>query len=151
MKNEIKKYIVCDSARAESGKTTSLCLLADKLKSSKNIKQLDFKELNEVDKWYLFECQDKKICVITSGDDAKLVKTWLNWALKANVDVVVCASRSKGDTIHCVNKFASRCNFSIVRFSNYFCEGDESEINALNDCTAESVLTVIKKLLNIKF
>lgn len=148
---KLKKYIICDSARAESGKTAVLSELADKLKSSKNIKQLDFKDLNNGDVWYLFECKGKKICIITGGDDAKSIKKWLDWSMKANADIVVCASRSKGDTVHCVNEFASKSGFSIVKFSNYFCEGDDSEINVLNECTAESILNVIEKLLNIKF
>lgn len=146
-----KKYIICDSAKAESGKSAVLNEFADRLKSCRNTKQLDSKDLNDFDKWYLFEYQGKKICVITGGDEASLMKKWFDWALKANADVIVCASRSKGDTMHCVNKFASKGGFSIVKFSNYFCEGDDSEIDVLNECTAESVLNVIEKMLNVKF
>ena len=146
-----KKYIICDFAKAESGKSAVLNEVANKLNSCKNIKQLDSKELNDFDNWYLFEYQGKRICVITGGDDASLMKKWFDWALKANADLLVCASRSKGDTVHCVNNVASKGGFSIVKFSNYFCEGDDSEINVLNECTAESVLNVIEKLLNVKF
>ena len=146
-----KKYIICDSARAESGKTAVLSELADKLKSSKNIKQLDFKDLNNGDVWYVFECKGKKICIITSGDNSKDMEEWFGWALDYKSDVVVCASRSKGETIGCVNEYAEKGDYYVVWLSNYYCNSDESIIDMLNDCTAESILNVIEKLLNIKF
>ena len=146
-----KKYFICDFARSDSGKTTALNQLAKKLKQHKDVVQSDSDDLQNGDMWYLFEYKEKKICIITSGDNSKDMEEWFGWALKANADVVVCASRSKGETIDCVNEYAEKGDYYVVWLSNYYCNSDESIINMLNDCTAESILNVIEKLLNIKF
>ena len=146
-----KKYFICDFARSDSGKTTVLNQLAKKLKQHKEIVQVDSDDLRNGDMWYLFEYKGKKICIITSGDNSKDMGKWFGGALKANADVVVCASRSKGETIGCVNEYAEKGDYYVVWLSNYYCNSDESIIDMLNDCTAESILNVIEKLLNIKF
>ncbi|MBO7125027.1 MAG: zeta toxin family protein [Bacteroidales bacterium] len=146
-----KKYFICDFARSDSGKTTVLNQLAKKLKQHKEIVQVDSDDLRNGDMWYLFEYKGKKICIITSGDNSKDMEEWYGWALDYKVDVVVCASRSKGETIGCVNEYAEKGDYYVVWLSNYYCNSDESIIDTLNDCTAESIMNMIEKLLNIKF
>lgn len=146
-----KKYFICDFARSNSGKTSTLNLFVNKLKLFPQVTHTDSNALYNGDVWELFEYDGKKICVVTSGDNSDDMKEWFEEAFEAKADIVVCASRSKGKTIDCVNEYAQKGGYDVIWFSNFYSNTSKSIIDTLNACTVDSLLHLIEKLLNIKF
>lgn len=48
-----------------------------------------------------------KICVVTGGDIPSVVKAGVNFGLSQSVDVIVCATKSSGATVTCMNSLVS--------------------------------------------
>lgn len=84
----------------DSGKTTTIHFLRDiLLKRGAN----ETKIVDEYDFISVFDFQDKKVGVI-SGGDTKEILTGNFGKLPNDCDVVICPSRTKGETVHYLEK-----------------------------------------------
>lgn len=52
--------------------------------------------------------QQKHVAVCTNGDESSAVQGHLDWALRNRADILVCACRSRGETVNVIQKFARR-------------------------------------------
>lgn len=99
------KYLFCDCAEANTGKTTFLLSVVDKLLSMGYCCKIetDLRNINNpikyagngADRWVVLEKDNgKKIIVQTEGDYQVSFKNTSDYILKNNdVDVIICASR----------------------------------------------------------
>ena len=62
--------------------------------------------------------QSLLVAVCTNGDIAADVENHLDWAQQLNVDVIVCACRSRGDTYSAVTSFATRRSAPVHEISS---------------------------------
>ena len=85
----------------DSGKTNTMKFLRDILlkRGAKETKIVD-----EYDFISVFDFQDKKVGVI-SGGDTKDILTGNFGKLPKDCDVVICPSRTKGETVHYLEEF----------------------------------------------
>ncbi len=87
-----------------TGKTTTLKLLIDKLKSVSNLikeKQFYNRKHEETDKWAVFDYNGKSIAVVTGGDSKSAIEWYLNDIenLGIDIDIYILACRSKGQSV----------------------------------------------------
>lgn len=142
------KYIVCDFARSNWGKTNTLLKVIDLLKKAKYPLIIE-EQIGEVDKFAMFIKEGKKIVVNTQGDPYSYQGEGLQRAVNEKADIIVCASRTKGTTVDCIYEIAAN-GYEVIWFSNFF--GDNENLNcvaALPEITADAIVKLIQKLLGL--
>ena len=105
------------------------------------------KIIDGYDKYAVFELKKKTIVIITQGDPNSNQGECLNDAVKENADIIVCASRTRGDTKDCIYDTAKN-GYGIIWFSNFHVdENNSSYINHLSEITAEAIKKLIITLI----
>ena len=95
------KTIIALYRRANTGKSTTLNYLIGLLKEQ----EVDFKEKREI-VYY----GSKKIAVTTPGDNAYEIKRNIEFFEKEDCDILVTATRSKGETTNIIYKYHKEIN-----------------------------------------
>lgn len=100
----MKKTIICLYGPANTGKTSSIRLVDEKLQSygAKLIKNL--LEENDICKEYLF--RNHKLGILSLGDPNSDQSDYLKQLANDDCEIIVCASRSKGTTCDAVSEIS---------------------------------------------
>jgi hypothetical protein len=64
-------------------------------------------------------------------------------------DVIICATRTRGDTVHLVDNIANEFGFNTLWLSSYYSPNLDTGI--LNRKAAESIVSIIETLIPIQF
>lgn len=152
------KYIICDYAKANWGKTETLLEVINILDSPSKPQYalIDEKPNTGKDRWCLFgvkdrEIKDKQVVISTLGDPYSAQPVWLEDAAKTGANVIVTASRSKGSTVNVVYDIARKYGYEIIWFQNFYF--DNATLVGLLPMVdvkskgAESIVEIIDKLL----
>lgn len=122
------KYIICDAAPANWGKSTTLLEVIKLFRMNPtNFVVLDERNVG-FDYWIVFQnIVNLKVYLIqTQGDYAKSFdETKKYLASGKKVDVIICAARSKGKSLKEVQTIETLYNYKQIQFSN-FCPLDRS-------------------------
>lgn len=139
-----KKYIICDAVRADSGKSETLLQVITKLGGDSVATKI-----NDKDKSVIIEVDGNKVAVVTLGDPASGHYDYLADVAKETPAIIVCASRTKGETVDDVVRIAVEHNYDVIWFNNFYFNGasDESQRHILNETSADAVVALVKKLL----
>lgn len=100
------KTIIALYRRANTGKSTTLNYLIGLLKGQ----EVDFKDKREI-VYY----GSKKIAVTTLGDNADEIEENIKFFEKEDCDILVTATRSKGDTKNIIDKYHKEINAELKR------------------------------------
>lgn len=84
----------------------------------------------------------------SQGDPNSRLQESLLYFNEQNCDIIICASRTSGMTVDWIDNMFSKYNYEIIWTSNYFSNELSSEF--LNNIFAESILQLIKKLIDTK-
>lgn len=149
-----KKYIICNYARANWGKTETLLEVINIL-NSKNKPQYELiakKTDTYKDRWCHFNNNNKHVVISTQGDPYSYQHDWLEEAAKTEAKVILTASRTKGSTVRTVYEIAKKYNYEIVWFNNFYFEnqlfiGTTPAIET-RKIEAEKIAEIIDILLN---
>ena len=118
-----KKYIICDYARANWGKTEALLEVISLLKGKPQNTLIYEKPNTGKDKWCHLEMKGKPVVISTLGDPYSDQSLWLeDAAAKAKAEIIVTASRTSGSTVNAVYDIATRYGYEIVWFQNFHFE-----------------------------
>lgn len=139
-----KKYIICDAVRADSGKSETLLHVITKLGGDSIATKI-----NDKDKSAIIEVDGGKVAVVTLGDPASGHLDYLADVAKEEPDIIVCASRTRGETVGDVMSISTEHNYDVIWFNNFYFNGtsDESQRHILNETSADAVVALVKKLL----
>ena len=123
-------YIICDSAPANWGKTTTLLEVAKLFKSNQSLYTISSpKTINGIDEWLVVKVKatNKIIIVQTQGDNASAFQDTENYLKRTKnpVDIIICASRSSGNSYQKVLDIANSYGYKRIMFSN-FCPMDRT-------------------------
>lgn len=147
-----RKYIICDYARANWGKTETLLKVINILDSPSNpqFTLADEKPNGDgKDRWCLFCSNDKKIVVSTIGDPNSVQPIWLEDAAKAGADIIVAASRTSGSTVNAVYDVAARYGYEIIWFQNFHIDNSKfSKMQPMTD-VRHSVAKYIAEIIDV--
>ena len=140
----MKKYIICDAVRADSGKSETLLHVITKLGGDSIATKI-----NDKDKSAIIKVDGGKVAVVTLGDPASGHFDYLSDVAKEEPDIIVCASRTRGETVEDVMSISIEHNYDVIWFNNFYFSGtsDESQRRILNETSADAVVTLVKKLL----
>ena len=114
-----KKYIICDYARANWGKTETLLEVISLLKGKPQNTLINEKPNTGKDKWCHFEMKGKPVVISTLGDPNSAQPVWLEDAAKAGAKIIVTASRTSGSTVNAVYDIATRYGYEVIWFQNF--------------------------------
>ena len=139
------KYIICDTATSDYGKTQTLLKVIDKLKQL--VKPTIERSIGLGDKFAVFNLNKKTIVVDTLGDPGTTFIEALMNAVNANANMIVCASRTAGNTMEFVNGLENE-GYEIIRFSNFFAKTNKTSYEpCLHDISAAAIVKLIQKLI----
>ncbi len=113
------KYIICDYAKANWGKTETLLEVISLLKGNPKITLIYEKPNTEKDKWCHFKMNGKSVVISTLGDPNSEQPIWLEDAAKTGAQIIVTASRTRGSTIDVVYDIAKKYDYEIIWFQNF--------------------------------
>lgn len=129
----------------DSGKTSTMKFLRDILlkhgaKEEKFVGDNDFISV--------FDFQNKKVGVISGGDTKEILEENFKYLQDSNCDVVICPSRTKGETVHYLEDIASQNNELIwvekARLSSGGKYPLDKEMDILNLLQAEILFEELK-------
>lgn len=141
----MSKYLICDLARSDWGKTQTLLKVIDLLKAK--TKPLVEEVIDNGDKFAIFKINGKKIIVSTQGDPNSYQKEGLLRAVNDNTDIIVCASRTKGATVNSIYE-TTNGSYEIIWFNNFYADNkDLSCIPSLKNISAEAIVNLILTII----
>lgn len=130
-----------------TGKTSTLRKLAlcIKEKYKKPYKVIEGK-LNHGDFIVIFETNNKQIAIVSMGDSKKLAKKLEKVFENNNIDMIYCASRSRGITIKIVKEIAKKHQLDIIFTSTYINKANKDELNKIR---AKELFNIIEENFSI--
>lgn len=133
------KKIIALYRRAETGKTSTLNLLIELLDKNKKVEEERLIEDRRVSISY----GSKKIAVTTWGDNGFELKENINYFEKEDCDILVTATRTRGETTEILNDYAKEINTEIIWIEkNLSASLDE----LINQTQAKDIKAVIDSL-----
>ncbi|GEM_PF-5500116 len=150
-----KKFIICDYARANWGKTTSLRMVFELLSQNHLPKEVIWTgDVYNSDVWALFEIEGKSIVVCSLGDPCPYHKEFLDKAVKLNVDIIICAARTSGKTTQNVDNAKTNGNYENIFWFQNFNSDKKTELSSqlpemldINKFMAEAIIKIALRLL----
>ncbi len=138
------KYFICDYARANWGKTSTLKLVIRKLGTPDKMVNGD------KDQWAQFNnvtttTGKKRVVVSTVGDPQSALPQWLRDAVNANADIIVCAARQHGATVANVKNILGVAGYKGIWFKNFYLYNSACEA-AMNEASADAIVQLITTL-----
>lgn len=118
----MEKYILCDTSRANYGKSTTLKYLANLFIQRHDLYKVStlLPFFPEYDNVYIIECLqlNKSILIQTGGDNAEAYSITQEY-IKDHpyVDIIICASRTKGKSVDEVTTFCEK-GYKYIEFRN---------------------------------
>lgn len=141
------KYVICDTATHNHGKTQTLLKVIDRLKLITDYEGIEETQINEEDKYASFQINNNIIVVETLGDPVPDFNEYLMRAVEIEAKVIVCASRASGYSFMDVYNLRDY-EYEVIRFSNFYSQTDNLPCKPfLIDDMAQAVVQLALKLL----
>lgn len=139
------KTILCLFAPANTGKTSSIRLVDEKLQSygAKLIKNLV--EENDICKEYWF--RNHKLGILSLGDPNSDQSDYLKQLANDDCEIIVCASRSKGTTCDAVSEISAKGYVLYWISPLYEYDGKHPLVVDMNEMNAEFIIKSILAVL----
>lgn len=133
------KKIIALYRRAETGKTSTLNLLIELLDKNEKAEENRLTEDRRVSISY----GSKKIAVTTWGDNEDELKENIKYFEKKDCDILVTATRTRGETTEILNDYAKEINTEIIWIEKNLSASLEELINQTQ---AKDIKAVIDSL-----
>lgn len=133
------KKIIALYRRAETGKTSTLNLLIELLDMNKKVEEIRLTEDRRVSISY----GNKKIAVTTWGDNGFELKENIKYFENEDCDILVTATRTRGETTEILNDYAKEINTEIIWIEKNLSASLEELINQTQ---AKDIKAVIDSL-----
>ncbi len=142
----MSKYIICDVASADHGKTTFLKEVIESFKASKEWQVVTSQPKYVSDLWIVFRhiISGKVVLVQTMGDEAALYSETIKYITNNNVNIILCARRSRGQTLTAVQTIV-RMGFTELDFTHLY----PATLNWSDPAVAPSFSVMSKTILDI--
>ncbi len=134
------KKIIALYRRAETGKTSTLNLLIELLDKNKKVEEERLIEDRRVSISY----GSKKIAVTTWGDNGFELKENIKFFEKENCDILVTATRTRGETTEILTDYAKEIDTEIIWIEKNISKKLEDLINQIQ---AKDINAIIDTLI----
>ena len=151
------KYIICDMAERNWGKTTTLKKVITEMdadpffKLDKSMSAMGGKR--SIDKRVHYKCvgNNKRVVVSTIGDNIPKFVSWLNKASSYPADVIVTACHPADQTLYEIFNLAKNFGYELIWFKNFRFDNKVllggSEYKKIKDIESKSIVEIVKSLL----
>lgn len=93
----------------------------------------------------IIEVNNKKIGIESQGDpNSRLAASLDDFARIEQCDIIICASRTRGETVHAVSRTASSFGYEVIWISNYISKNNQF---TLNQMSANHIFQLIQSLI----
>ena len=133
------KQIIALCGRSNTGKTNTLNYLIGLLDKSQ---EADITALTR-DRRVVISYNNKKIAITTCGDNGEELKKNIKFFVENACDILVTATRSKGETRKIISNYASKIGTGITRIEKNIAQRLTDRINQTQ---AEDIQAVINNL-----
>ena len=134
------KKIIALYRRSETGKTSTLNLLIELLDKNKKIEKECLKEDRRVSISY----GSKKIAVTTWGDNGFELKENIKFFEKENCDILVTATRTRGETTEILTDYAKEIDTEIIWIEKNI---SKKKKDLINQSQAKDINAIIDTLI----
>lgn len=137
------KRIIAVYGHAQCGKTTTLNYVRELLRA--NGTSLSTNPPYKGDQPETFKFKDHTICICPGGDNGDIINSNFEYAIAKNADIIITASRTKGQSVNNIIKYAKQLQIEKIEwyikcYENYL----GSDIQKLcNEKFAEFIFGVI--------
>lgn len=140
----MKKYCIINKGVDKVGKTQTIKEVIRLLKNKNCAVLDDDKELGE--ERCVLQYRDHVVACITYGDTKEYFIDDLKEVLKFNPNVVVCASRTKGNTVDVISQELK--GYTKISYSNFYSPDNSAVfIKTIKESSALSIIQLIDKLI----
>ena len=136
------KVLICLRGLGSTGKTSSI-LRAYNLFESIN-KQIYAKSGTDI--CASVSVGGHLVGFASQGDPNSFQEEWIEYLIKMSCPVIVCASRTKGQTAEALNRIAGKYNYRVIYMSP-FTSYSYHNTDLLNEVTARAINNLISNLL----
>lgn len=153
----MNKTIIANKGTAYKGKSTSIKLVLQQILSefkeaSHTAYRFDYKEekFTEIELSYEWDVtvivtiNGIKIGVESQGDPNSILFKSLPFFVEENCDIILCATRSGGATVHVVDDISNESNYNSIWLSN---PRSNTDHDFLNELFVKQVMAIVNKLL----
>jgi len=113
-----------------------------------NVSGLEPAEEPGDDIYAILDYRNRKIGIASMGDPGSGQEEYLRRMVEEErCEIIVCASRTKGGTVDCVDRYARKYGYRLVWLSPFAGYGQINR-NLLNDLSGDAVVRLIGNLLN---
>jgi hypothetical protein len=148
-----KKTAICIWHTANKGKTETVRKFAKQLITEYQPYTVVYKSTKdesivpEKDDFILvLSINGKTIGIVSKGDDGYDSEEKFNeLAVKYKCDLIICASRTRGETVKAVDRLGKKYGFEEIWTSTYQIHDDEKMCEQLNKLKAKQLLELVKE------
>lgn len=150
------KTIIAISGVSNQGKTQTIKKVARVLLGNSKDQNIEF-GLDENDCKMMFTYKDHKIGIESQGDPCSRLKASLNSFVVSKCDLILCACRTRGETLEYVKKTAEEKQYRLIKGSNFHLinvasiDPEQKDYELLNSLYAKQVIILIDKLIEVNF
>ena len=147
-----KKYIICDVAVSDRGKSTFLAGIIKLMLNNPNFKVIAQNLHLVTEQWIVFEEVNtgETILIQTKGDDEESYDETRKYLLEHNVDIIVCARRTHGITADVVQYIAKKYHFTELDFTHMYPQDFNwalpAFVNIANPTLTQAIYNIIVSL-----
>ncbi|NQZ28324.1 MAG: hypothetical protein HRT55_18660 [Colwellia sp.] len=134
--------VLCGSAN--SGKTTTLKQVIRMLEISFSICDIEHRIESEYDERVIFDVNGKKVGIETQGDPSSRLRESIPLFVNLNCDLIVCATRTRGQTVKTVIEHAS--SHDIISWRSQSCLSRTEQREPSNNSIAQ---LIVKEVLGL--
>ena len=145
----MNKVIICMYGRSNEGKTKTIIKFFELLKKKYNIENLEIKNIDS-DIFGSLEIDNIRIGINSQGDpnSESIINKKTKELAEKSCEIIVCSSRTKGNTVWDIDKVADGFDFHTIWISSYY--SPQLDYEVLNSIAADSLLQVFDSVLTGK-
>lgn len=142
----MKKTIIAIWGDASQGKSSSIREIANLITFYFPGSTLTYLIQGPVDIKAIATINGIKIGIESQGDPNSRLRQSLSEFIAEGCEIIICATRTRGDTVDAVNELFINHRYDIIWTSNLF--SNEKDINYLNTTFANHILSVVADIIN---
>lgn len=142
----MKKTLIAIWGDAGQGKSSSIREIANRIPALFPGASITYLIDNRVDIKVIVIWGKIKIGIESQGDPNSRLPQSLSEFVAQGCDIIICATRTRGNTVNVVNDMNANHGYDIIWTSNLFSK--EKDINYLNTTFANHILAIVNDIIN---
>lgn len=142
----MKKIVIAIWGEASQGKSSSIREIASSIPARFPGSSVNYLIQGNVDIKAIAQVNGIKVGIESQGDPSSRLRQSLAEFLADGCEIIICATRTRGDTVNAVNELFTNHRYDIVWTSNLFSR--EKDIDYLNTTFANHILSVLADIIN---